>query len=64
MILPTGRLNGARAPQNRATMKHTTFTVPFHSDFNGRRSQDYHKRLNPNKSEDNAVRYPQTGLGG
>lgn len=64
MILTTGRINGAKAPQNEATMKHKTFEVPFHSDFNGRRSLDYHKRLNPSKARDNAVRYPQTGLGG
>ena len=60
MILPTGRID----KQPRATMKHKTFEVPFHSEFNGQRSLDYHKRLNPSKSRDNAVRYPQTGLGG
>lgn len=64
MIESTGRLNGAKAPQNRATMKHTTFTVPYHSRFVGTRSQEYHKRLNPTTSVKNAQSYPQTGLGG
>lgn len=63
-VLTTGRINGAKAPQNEATMKHKTFTVPYHSGFNESRSESYHKSLNPTKSRLNAVTYPQTGLGG
>lgn len=64
MILPMSRIPGMNDSQNRATMKHKTFEVPYHSQFVGTRSQEYHKRLNPTQSRKNAVTYPQTGLGG
>jgi len=63
-VLPTGRIDKNRAPQNEATMKHKTFTLPYHSSFAESRSTEYHQRLNPTKSRQNAVTYPQTGLGG
>ena len=59
-VLPTGRIDG----QPKATMKHKTFEVPYHSRFVGTRNQEYHKRLNETSSRKNAVTYPQTGLGG
>ena len=64
MILPMSRIPGMNDAQDRATMRHKTFEVPFHSEYNNRRSQEYHRRLNPSKARDNAQRYPQTGLGG
>ena len=51
-----------------ATTKSKTFETPYHSAFSWNRSQQYHAqhvtKMNPTKSRQNAVRYPQTGLGG
>jgi hypothetical protein len=64
MILPTGRLN--KGSKRRET--HRTFEVEPHSERQARISANYHgktiDRMNPSRRKDNAVRYPQTGLGG
>jgi len=64
MQLPTGRLN--RTSKRAAT--HKTFETEPHSARQARISAHYHgkviSQMNPNKRKDNAVRYPQTGLGG
>lgn len=63
-VLPSNRIKG----QPQATMRHKTFTVPYHSTFSADRSRLYHSRtvaeLNPTRARLNAVTYPQTGLGG
>lgn len=59
-VLPSNRITG----QPDATMRHTTFTLPYHSGFSHARTTEYARRLNPSRARLNAVTYPQTGLGG
>ena len=68
MILPTGRL-GITGHSTRGEAKsHKTFEVEPHSERQARISADYHgkiiDKMNPSRRKDNAVTYPQTGLGG
>ena len=64
MILPTGRLTKS----DKRSETHKTFLVEPHSARQARISANYHgrtiDRMNPSTRKDNAVRYPQTGLGG
>lgn len=66
--MSTGRL-GITGHSTRGEAKsHKTFETEPHSERQARISADYHgrtiDRMNPSKRKDNAVRYPQTGLGG
>ena len=68
MILPTGRLGITGHSTRGQARTHKTFEVEPHSARQARISADYHgrtvDRMNPSTRKDNAVRYPQTGLGG
>jgi hypothetical protein len=67
MIKPTGRL-GITGASKADSAEHKTFTLPAHSERSANVSQHYHTKvlasLNPSEARENAVRYPQTGLGG
>ena len=68
MILPTGRLGITGHSTRGEAKRHKTFEIEPHSRRQARISADYHgkiiDRMNPSRRRDNAVRYPQTGLGG
>ena len=68
MTLPTGRLGTTGHSTRGPASKHKTFEVEPHSARQARISAHYHgrvvDRMNPSRRRDNAVRYPQTGLGG
>jgi hypothetical protein len=68
MILPTGRLGITGHSTRGQARRHRTFETEPHSARQARISARYHgqviDRMNPTRRRDNAVRYPQTGLGG
>lgn len=68
MEISTGRLGITGHSTRGEAKRHKTFEVEPHSARQARISADYHgrtvDRMNPSRRRDNAVRYPQTGLGG
>jgi hypothetical protein len=70
MIKPSGQLGitGTSPGSKNKAATHKTFEVEPHSAFQANISANYHgkiiDKLNPSKARENAVRYPQTGLGG
>jgi hypothetical protein len=70
MIKPTGQLGitGTSPGTKTKAATHKTFALEPHSAFQANISANYHGKtidqLNPSKARENAVRFPQTGLGG
>jgi hypothetical protein len=70
MIKPTGQLGitGTSPGSKNKAATHKTFEVEPHSARQAKVSANYHGKIvdtmNPSDARENAVRYPQTGLGG